>query len=87
MYTVSTISKEEGKDSFIASSKAARSAHPFLKEVTAETRLKNFATAVTLFGFVGFVYYTAISKMKGGGGGQDELDQVIDQESIIKKQS
>lgn len=65
--------------------KTVRAAHPFLKEVTPETRRRNLATAVVLFSFVGFVYYTAISKMKGGSSGKDELDEVIEQEMLVKK--
>ena len=42
---------------------------------------KNVALAVALAGFVGTVYYTAISKMKG----TDDLGDIIAQEKQGKK--
>ena len=34
------------------------------KEVTPQTRRKNLVVGLAIFGFVGGVYYTAISKLK-----------------------
>ena len=47
----------------------------------ANTGAKNVALAVALAGFVGTVYYTAISKMKG----TDDLGDIIAQEKQGKK--
>jgi hypothetical protein len=50
------------------------------KPVQSSTNFKNFATAFILFGFVGSVYYSAISKMKHN----DDLDDIIQLEEKLR---
>ena len=50
------------------------------KVVPAATKQKNFVVALGLLGFVGGIYYTAISKMKQN----DDLAAVIEQEIDVK---
>jgi hypothetical protein len=47
-------------------------------EMTPALHRRNFVTAVALLGFVGGVYYTAISKMRQ----TDELSKVIEREEL-----
>jgi len=67
--------------------KEPKGAHPYTKEVTPTVRRNNALLAVALFGFVGFIYSTALSKMTGGslglglGSGKDDLEQIIDLET------
>lgn len=48
--------------------------------VPAATKQRNVAVALGLLGFVGGIYYTAISKMKQG----DDLTAVLEQEVDTK---
>ena len=66
---------------------ASRNINPYHRtEVSSTVRNKNAILAVTLLGFVGGIYYVAISKMRQGG---DELNAVIELEesdrNITKK--
>ena len=47
-------------------------------EMTPALHRRNFITAVALMGFVGGIYYTAISKMRQ----TDELSKVIEREDL-----
>ena len=66
---------------------ASRNINPYHRaEVSSAVRTRNALLAVSLLGFVGGIYYVAISKMRQGA---DELDDVIELEegdkTITKK--
>jgi hypothetical protein len=68
-----------GRRRIMAATTASR--RSMMTEVTPEMRRNNAIMAVALFGIVGGIYYTAISKLSQ----RDELQKIIEREELANE--